>query len=123
MSKKSMKNVDMMSLERGSAVDQVEHLLDMIMEVSCNTNGCMAKMKIIRAVEDALQVMTEAYIPASAATASRRTPAPPSAGSSGRSAGPQPDNREGAGGAILWPLLASMPWPASSTAPRVAASP
>ncbi len=63
MSKMSMKNVDMMSLERGSAVDQVEHLLDMIMEVSCNTNGCMAQMKIIRAMEDALRVMTESHIP------------------------------------------------------------
>lgn len=63
MSKKSMKNVDLMNLGGGSAVDQVEHLLDMIMEVSCNTNGCKAQMKIIRAMEDALQVMTEAYIP------------------------------------------------------------
>lgn len=58
-----MKNVDMMSLDGGSAVDQVEHLLDMVAEVSCNTNSCLMQMKIIRAMEDALQVMTEAYIP------------------------------------------------------------
>jgi len=62
MSKKNMKNVDMMGLGNG-AVEQVERLLDMIMEVSCNTNGCMAQMKILRAMEDALRVMTEAYIP------------------------------------------------------------
>lgn len=63
MSKKNMKKVEMTDLGGGSAVEQVERLLDMIMEVSCNTNGCMAQMKIIRVMEDALQVMTEAYIP------------------------------------------------------------
>ncbi len=62
MSNKNMKNVDMMGLGNG-AVEQVERLLDMILEVSCNTNGYMAQMKIIRAMEDTLQVMTEAYIP------------------------------------------------------------
>lgn len=63
MSKKSMKNVDLMSLGGGSAVGQVEHLLDKITETLCETKSCKTQMKIIRAVEDALQVMTEAYIP------------------------------------------------------------